>query len=184
MGCHFLLQGIFPTQGSNPHLLSLLQWQTDSSLLEPPGKHNSMVISIFTESLISHRNATIITINFEIFSSPYKTPKPFSSHLLSIPSQPSSSRQSLSYLKELFYWASLVAQMVRRLPAMQETRVPSLGWEDLLEKEMATHSSILAWKIPWTAEPSRLPSMVSQRVGHDWVTSLILDLQCCVSKVN
>ena len=103
VGCHFLLQGIFPTQGSNPHLLSLLQWQTDSSLLEPPGKHNSMVISIFTESLISHRNATIITINFEIFSSPYKTPKPFSSHLLSIPSQPSSSRQSLSYLKELFY---------------------------------------------------------------------------------
>ena len=64
VGCHFLLQGIFPTQGSNPHLLSLLQWQTDSLLLEPPGKHNSMVISIFTESLISHRNATIITINF------------------------------------------------------------------------------------------------------------------------
>ena len=63
--------------------------------------------------------------------------------------------------------ASLVAQMVERLSAMQETRVRSLGWEDPLGKEMATHSSILAWKIPWTAEPGRLPSMGSQRVGHD-----------------
>ena len=51
---------------------------------------------------------------------------------------------------------SLVAQMVKRLPAMMETQVQSLGWEDLLEKEVATHSSILAWKIPWTEEPGRL----------------------------
>ena len=63
--------------------------------------------------------------------------------------------------------ASLVAQMVKRLPAMQETWVQSLGWEDLLEKAMATHSSILAWKIPWTEEPDRLQSMGSQRAGHD-----------------
>ena len=54
---------------------------------------------------------------------------------------------------------SLVAQMVKRLPTMQETQVQSLDWEDLLEKEMATHSSILAWKIPWTEEPGRLQSM-------------------------
>ena len=60
-----------------------------------------------------------------------------------------------------------MAQMVKRLPAMQETRVQSLGWEDLLEKEMATHSSILAWKIPWMEEPGRLQSMGSLRVGHD-----------------
>ena len=66
-----------------------------------------------------------------------------------------------------FGWASLVAQMVKRLSAMQETWVRSLGWEDPLEKEMAAHSSILAWKIPWTVEPGRLPSMGSQRVGHD-----------------
>ena len=72
---------------------------------------------------------------------------------------------------------SLVAQMVKRLPTMQETRVQSLGWEDLLEKEMATHSSILAWKIPWTVEPGRLHSMGSQRVGHDWATSLSLHIQ-------
>ena len=60
-----------------------------------------------------------------------------------------------------------MAQTVKRLPAMRETRVQSLGWEDPLEKEMATHSSTLAWKIPQTEEPSRLQSMESQRVGHD-----------------
>ena len=57
--------------------------------------------------------------------------------------------------------------MVKRLPTMQETQVQSLGQEDLLEKEMATHSSILASKIPWTEEPGRLQSMGSQRVRHD-----------------
>ena len=59
-----------------------------------------------------------------------------------------------------------MAQTVKRLPAMQETQLRSLGWEDPLEKEMATHSSILAWKIPWM-EPGRLQSMGSQRVGHN-----------------
>ena len=63
--------------------------------------------------------------------------------------------------------ASLVTQMVKRLPAMQETWVRSLGWEDPLEKEMATHSSILAWRIPWTEEPGRLQSMGLQRVRHN-----------------
>ena len=57
--------------------------------------------------------------------------------------------------------------MVKRLPTMWETRVRSLGQEDPLDKEMATHSSILAWKIPWMEEPGRLHSMGSQRVGHD-----------------
>ena len=64
-------------------------------------------------------------------------------------------------------WSSLVAQTVKRLPTMQETRVRSLGWEDPLEKEMATHSSILAWKIPWTEKRDRLQSMGSQRVRYD-----------------
>ena len=64
-------------------------------------------------------------------------------------------------------WASCVAQSVKNLPAVQETRVLSLGWEDPLEKEMATHSSILAWKISWTQEPGALQSMGLQRVGHD-----------------
>ena len=64
--------------------------------------------------------------------------------------------------------------MVKCLPATQEAPVWSLGWEVPLEKEMATHSSTLAWKISWMEEPGRLQSMKSQRVGHDWATSL-----CC-----
>ena len=60
-----------------------------------------------------------------------------------------------------------MAQMVKHLPTMQETQVQSLGREDLLEKEIATHSSILAWKIPWMEEPGELQSMGLQRVGHD-----------------
>ena len=59
-----------------------------------------------------------------------------------------------------------MAQKVKCLPAVWETQVRSLGWEDPLEKEMATHSSTLTWKIPWTKEPGRLQSMGSQRVGH------------------
>ena len=60
-----------------------------------------------------------------------------------------------------------MAQTVKNLPAMQDTQVRSLGREDPLEKGVATHSSVLAWRIPWTEEPSRLQSMGSQRVGHD-----------------
>ena len=63
--------------------------------------------------------------------------------------------------------AFLMAEMVKNLPAMQETQVQSLGWEDPLEKGMATHSSILAWRIPWTEEPGGLQSTGLQRVGHD-----------------
>ena len=70
-------------------------------------------------------------------------------------------------LKHIIEYTSLVAQMVKRLPAMQETHVQSLGWENPLEKEITTHSSILAWKIPWVEEPGRLQSMGSQRVGQE-----------------
>ena len=68
--------------------------------------------------------------------------------------------------------------MKMNLPAMQETRVQSLGREDLLEKEMATHSSALAWRIPWREEPGGLLSLGSQRIGHDWVESLHFSLSC------
>ena len=67
---------------------------------------------------------------------------------------------------------TLVAQTVKNLPAMQETRVRSLGWEDPLEKRTATHSSILAWRIPWKEEPGGLQSMGSQRVGTGRLTLL------------
>ena len=69
--------------------------------------------------------------------------------------------------KNIYYVISLVAQMVKHLSTMRETWVPSLGWEDPLEEEMAIHSSTIAWKIPWTEEPGRLQSMGLQRVGHD-----------------
>ena len=85
-------------------------------------------------------------------------------------------------LSDMYSWAdflggpevrtTLVAQIVKHLPTMWETWVQSLGWKDFLEKEMATHSSILAWKTPWTEETGRLQSMGLQRVGHDWATSL------------
>ena len=65
------------------------------------------------------------------------------------------------------FLASLVAWTVKHLPTMRETRVRSLGWEDPLEKEMAIHSSIHPWKIPWTEDPGGLQSMGSQRIGHD-----------------
>ena len=68
-------------------------------------------------------------------------------------------------------WAALVAQMVKNLSAIQETQVQSLGWEDPLEEAMETHSSILAWRIPWTEEPGGLQSMGSQRVGHNCATT-------------
>ena len=76
-----------------------------------------------------------------------------------------------SYRPRISYYlcklASLVAQMVKNLPAVQETWVQSLGWKDPLEEGMATYSSILAWITPWTEEPGRLQSMGSQRVRHD-----------------
>ena len=78
---------------------------------------------------------------------------------------------SLKKLKPIFLgvevWSSLVAQSVKDLPKMWETQVRSLGWKDPLEKKTATHSSILAWKIPWTEEPGGLQSIGSQRVRHN-----------------
>ena len=71
------------------------------------------------------------------------------------------------YFPVLPWWGSLVAQRLKHQPAMRETRVRSLDQEGPLEKEMAIHSSTLAWKIPWTEEPDRLQFMGSQRVGHD-----------------
>ena len=73
----------------------------------------------------------------------------------------------------IYSGAFLVAQMVKNLLAVQETKVRSLGQEDPLEKEMATHSSILAWETPWTEKPGTLQSMGSQRVGHYWATNTI-----------
>ena len=69
-----------------------------------------------------------------------------------------------------------IAQTVKNLSAMQETRVQSLGWEDPLEKWVATHSSILAWRIPWTEEPGRLQSLGSQSLSHNWAINTTLQM--------
>ena len=74
-------------------------------------------------------------------------------------------RKIKTYYK--LYWASLVTQTVKNLPAMQKTQVRFLGWEDPLEEKTATHSSTLAWRIPWTEEPGGLQSMGSPRVEHN-----------------
>ena len=76
-------------------------------------------------------------------------------------------QKELDTTEQLSLWTSLVDQMVKHLPTMWETWVLSLGEEDPLEKEMTTHCSTLAWKIPWTEEPGKLQSMGLQRVGHD-----------------
>ena len=90
-------------------------------------------------------------------------------HCFSIPS-PRSFLEGPCHLQA----RNLVAQMVKCMSTVRETWVRSLGREDPLEKEMAIYSSTIAWKIPWTEEPGRLQSMGSQRVGHDWATSLNL----------
>ena len=110
-----LLQGIFPTQGLNPHLLCLLHWEASALQLVPPGKPYLRDIK---ENSFSH-------------------------------------------------WSSLMAQMVKNLTARQEARVQPLDQEDPLEKEMATHSSILAWRIPWTEEPGGLQSTALQKVKYN-----------------
>ena len=84
----------------------------------------------------------------------------------SIPGSGRSPGEGIGYSLQ-YSWASLVTQIVKNLPAMQDTWVQYLGWEDPLEKEMASCSSILAWKIPWSEEPGGLQSMGSQRVGHN-----------------
>ena len=83
-------------------------------------------------------------------------------------------RKSILFFLNWGIVASLVVQTVKNLPAMQETWIQSLGWEDPLEKGMATHSSILTWTILWTEEPGMLQFMGSQRVRHDWVTNTLI----------
>ena len=86
----------------------------------------------------------------------------------------------MSNIPYLYIQASLVAQTVKGLPAMQKTWVQSLGWEDPLEEEKAIDSSILAWKIPWTEKPGRIQSRGSQRIGHDFATKQQMNSDCGV----
>ena len=137
VGCQFLLQGIFLTSGSNPRLLSLLHWQADSLPLAPPGKPFiswSPPYSPFSDSSVGKESAC-------------NTGDPGS-----IPGSGRSPGEWMLYLLQ-YSWASFVVQLVKNPPAMWQTWVQSLGWEDPLEKGTATHSSILTWRIPWTVVP-------------------------------
>ena len=97
-----------------------------------------------------------------------RAPLPSPGTFASLPTWKLAKSPSLDLDEASLYWASLVARMVKNLPPMQESQVQSLHWEDPLKEGMATHSSILAWRIPWTEEPVELQSMRSQRVEHDW----------------
>ena len=140
MGCHFLLQRIFPTQGLN---LLLLHWQ-----------------AVFFTTCISWE-AYVSMINWDnlLFLSACNAGDPSS-----IPGSGRSTEEGIGYPLQ-YSWASLLAQLVKNPPAMWETWVWSLGWEDLLEKGKATHCSNLAWRIPWTVK-----STESQRVRDNWAT--------------
>ena len=161
--CLALLQGIFPAQGTNPGLPHCRR------MLYHPTHHGSprileWVAYPFSRGSSQHRNGTGISCIAGGFFTQWATRKPPWGY-------------TLAYINPLFtFLPSLVAQTVKCLPTMRETRVWSLGREDLLEQAMAPHSSTLAWKIPWTEGPGRLQSMGSQRARHDWATSFSLSL--------
>ena len=105
---------------------------------------------------------------------------------------PSSLAAKSSFQSRSVFWLCCIFSILlnsrwlrwwKNLPVMQETQVQFLGWEDPLEKGMVTHSSILAWRIPCTGEPGRLPSIVSQRLRHEWATFTILT-ECCSLMLN
>ena len=145
------LQGIFPTQGVNPGFLHCRR-----ILHQLSHQGSTRITGVSSLSLLQHISPTqelnwgLLHCRWILYQLSYQgSPDWHFSHCL--------------YTVR----PSLVAQMVKNLPAKQEIWVWSLGWEDPLEKEMATHSSILAWKIPWTEEPDGLQSMGLYRVRHD-----------------
>ena len=143
MGCHSLLQGIFPIQGSNPGLLHCRQILYQLSCQGSP-----LIIWIFVKVMSLFLITFFISQVNSNYLNKYKRKK------------------NIDCLKPRHQRASLVAQMVKNLPAMQETWIWSLGWEDPLEKGMAIHSCILAWRIPRTEKPGRLQSTWLQRVSQ------------------
>ena len=124
-----------------------LRYADDTTLMaESEEKLKSLLMKVKVESELKHTSVKLIICSF--------------------------SSQSALYFWSTD-WASpwLVTQTVKNLPALQKTQVQSLDWEDPLGEDMATHPSILSWRIPWTEEPGRLWSMGSQRVEHNWVTN-------------
>ena len=200
VGSHFLLHGVVLTQRLNPGLLHCRQifffftiWATREVLIwgsgllqKTPQRHmDYFELKLLEKQLVQEEDSD------PSFCAPWNQEMSLSCERQSLYSDterhPRHQRQGihgqeahtnnpcyflLTFVvpKALAFQPSLVAQRVK--PAMQETQVQSLGWEDPLEKEMATHFSIRAWRIPWMEEPSRLQSKRSQRVRHNWATSL------------
>ena len=161
MGCHALLQEIFPTQGSNPGLPPCRQILYQLSYKGRPVKYGAKLNALFGVSNILFYWETDFPDSSVDKESTCNARDPGS-----IPGSERYPGEGIGFPLQNS-WASLVAQTVKNLSAMRETWVRSLGWEDPLEEEMASHSSILAWRIPWTEEPGGLQSMGSQRVGQD-----------------
>ena len=172
MGCRFLLQTIFPTQGLNSGNLCFLHWQTGSLPLALPGKLNIYIFIYSCCSLVAELRTTLLwhhALSPAKLLFPWDFPGKNSGEgchcllrgcvcayiVVSITTCHMGDWGSIPWWGgNIPFWASLVAQMGKNLPEMQETWVWSLGWEDLLEKGMATHSNIFAWRIPWTEEPA------------------------------
>ena len=152
MGCHFLLQRTFLTQGRNLRLQHCRQSLYCLSYQGIYGIYNTYVYNIFKITIYNIYTLYIVSTECILFDTKCSR-NPIKSH---VPQG---------------YGTSLVAQTVKNPPAMWETQVWSLGREDPLEKGMATHSSILAWRIPWTEKPGGLQFMGPQRIGHDWASN-------------
>ena len=190
MDYHFLLQGTFPTQGSNP---CLLHWQVGSLPLASPGKPERSQASV---SKCIHRSKELSlekgeVLIHKVFLTLYLELKLRVLSLCKIIYLPWSQSSYLSSVRRRRWWPCQLSQwvetdqiapgiqkpgfpgglMAKNPPAMQElqeTGIWALGQEDPLEEGMATHSSILAWRIPWTVEPVGLQSIGSQGTGHNW----------------
>ena len=172
MGCHFLLQGIFPTQGSNPHPRCLLHWQVDCLPLAPPGKPYNQgnwglicsmpylgkgkasvrvltALLFSSDAMLAHLHLLVATTLEKSIKTTIKVVICLHSWLHSVKNSSQHDIVGIGYPLQ-YSLVSLVAQLVKNPPAMWETWVRSLDWEDPLEKGKATHSSILAWRIPRT----------------------------------
>ena len=163
MGCNFLPQGIIPTQGLNPGLPRCRQMLYHLS-------HQGRVLTGTTvqkhQFYVSRLYGSTLTFVGLPCGSAGKESACNAGGPGSIPGVGRSAGEGIGYPLQ-YSWASMVAHTVKNLPTIWETLVQSLGWEDLLEKGMATHSCILVWRISWTEEPGRLQSMRSQRVEHN-----------------
>ena len=163
------LQGIFPTQGSNsglPHCRWILYQLSHNGT---PRTLEWVAYPVSRGSSQPRNQTRVFWIEGGFFTN-WAIRENTKNEIINFCCFIWSSAFDVVSVSDFGHSTSLVAQRLKHLPATWETWVRSLGWEDPLEKEMATHSSTLAWKIPWMEERGRLQSTGLQRVGHDWAT--------------